>query len=647
MFIAYHCVSNSLQAVTSDATVVAHGDSFFLYIGEKWFVCLGLFFVLAFTLAIKMNQDGPTYETVRVLKRERVVLSDSVGSVFRSIVAFIILINSPSFSFVNHSIFNSGFLADLPLTLRSVPNAVSASFQLPLLLPLTVSHEFSVAVSPILPTSSTVSASTLLPLLLPITVSHEFPVANYHILPTSFAVLPPTYLPVTGIVSSTDFSLVYPPAMVPPVVPKSLKLLPLLLIIINVCLFLLTNYFLLVILIEIWNFTTLWMMRSELVCPVQEMDASDDPPCLPLMTILDHPCLHVLPIIFEHPIGPAQAPARNIVHPCLKRPAAVKQGRQHHVSWSKNPTTHTYTLPVKGNDEVTEIRKWNDVWMMRVELLQTVELVPPVEINALDESPARDNSASPPMKRRRVRARRTSQHSRARTPVRVECLPLKHRRVDNLFKKRVLARDDIEEPGSKRGKRFHKTSPPVISNCRKYNKALREAHAIRVLQHSRSRAIRALQRIRSRACALVTEAVDMEMVDMEMVDVEMVLEVGEVKEIKACSLPSFVETAKADKEHKETVSPSYVESFNIEEVQDSSFFCGVDEIEVEEKVDDNITESFGFESLVDGRGRQYKRSLRNKKKMTNDICLELLGSENGRQLRRSLRTKHRKKPIYC
>eukprot|EP00979_Chaetoceros_neogracilis_P001545 scaffold264_cov153-Chaetoceros_neogracile.AAC.1 len=183
-------------------------------------------------------------------------------------------------------------------------------------------------------------------------------------------------------------------------------------------------------------------------------------------------------------------------------------------------------MPVKGDDEVTEIRKWNDVWMMRVELLQTVELVPPVEINALDESPARDSgmmdSASPPMKRRRVRARRTSQYSRARNPVRVECLPLKDRRVDNLFKKRVLARDDIEEPGSKRGKRFHQTSPPVFSNCRKYNKALREAHAIRVLQHSRSRAIRALQRIRSRACAPVTEAVD-----MEMVDVEMVLEVGE------------------------------------------------------------------------------------------------------------------------
>eukprot|EP00979_Chaetoceros_neogracilis_P013374 scaffold3804_cov174-Chaetoceros_neogracile.AAC.1 len=91
----------------------------------------------------------------------------------------------------------------------------------------------------------------------------------------------------------------------------------------------------------------------------------------------------------------------------------------------------------------------------------------------------------------------------------------------------------MEEPGTKRGKRFHKPSPPVFSNCRKYNKALREAHAIRVLQHSRSRAIRALQRIRSRACALVTEAVDMEMVDMEMVDMEMVLEVGEVKEIKA------------------------------------------------------------------------------------------------------------------
>eukprot|EP00979_Chaetoceros_neogracilis_P009920 scaffold2296_cov133-Chaetoceros_neogracile.AAC.1 len=86
-----------------------------------------------------MNQDGPTYETVRVLKRERVVLSDSVGSV--------------------------GFLADLPLTLRSVPNAVSASFQLPLLLPLTVSHEFSVAVSPILPTSSTV-----LPFMFPVNV---------------------------------------------------------------------------------------------------------------------------------------------------------------------------------------------------------------------------------------------------------------------------------------------------------------------------------------------------------------------------------------------------------------------------------------------------------------------------------------------
>eukprot|EP00979_Chaetoceros_neogracilis_P008282 scaffold1843_cov232-Chaetoceros_neogracile.AAC.1 len=561
MFIAL-CVSNSLQAVTSDATVVAHGDSFFPY-GMEWSGVLFLVCCAAFQLAMIKDNVGSD-ETVRVLKRERVVLSESVCSVFRSIVAFIILINLSSFSFINHSIVNRGYLANKSLTLRSAPDAVFASTLLPLLLPIPVSNEFPVANINILPSSSAilpirlpiklpvavfkttvphaVSASTLLPLLLPITVSHEFPVANYHILPTSFAV------------SSTDFLLVYPPAMVPPVVPKSLKLLPLLLIIINVCLFLLTNYFLLVILIEIWNFTTLWMMRSELVPPVQEMHASDDPPCLPLMTILDHPCLHVLPIIFEHPIGPAQAPARNIVHPCLKRPAAVKQGRQHHVSWSTKLTTHTYTLPVKGNDEVTEIRKWNDVWMMRVELLQSVELVPPVEINALDESPARDNSASPPMKRRRVRARRTSQYSRARTPVRVECLPLKHRRVDNLFKKRVLARDDIEEPGSKRGKRFHKTSAPVFSNCRKYNKALREAHAIRVLQHSRSRAIRALQRIRSRACALVTEAVDIEMVDMdmEMVDMEMVLEVGEVKEIKACSLSSFVETAKADKEHKET-----------------------------------------------------------------------------------------------
>jgi hypothetical protein len=615
MFIAYPCVSNSFQAVTSDATVVAHGDSFFLYIGEKWFVRLGLFFVLAFTLAIKMNQDGPTNETVRVLKRERVVLSDSVGPVFRSIVAFIILINSPSFS--NHSIFNSGFLADLPLTLRTVPNAVSASFELPLLLPLTVvSHEFSVAVSPILPTSSAV---------LPLPV-HVQPVSliNFY-LPVIRPVIFPVYLP--NIVPSSELLPIYLPVIRPSDVPEAMfswfEFLPLLLIVIPAFLFLV--------------YMT-WLQ------PVDEMG---DIVCADIETILDHPCLHVLPIIFEHPIGPAQAPARNIVHPCLKRPATVKQGRQHHVSWSTKLTTHTYTLPVKGNDEVTEIRKWNDVWMMRVELLQTVELVPPVEINALDESPARDNSASPPMKRRRVRARRTSQHSRARTPVRVECVPLKHRRVDNLFKKRVLARDSMEEPGSKRGKRFHKTSPPVISNCRKYNKALREAHAIRVLQHSRSRAIRALQRIRSRACALVTEAVDMEMVDMEMVDMEMVLEVGEVKEIKACSLASFVETAKADKEHKETVSPSYVESFNIEEVQDSSFFCGVDEIQVEEKVDDNITESFGFESLVDGRGRQYKRSLRNKKKMTNDICLELLGSENGRQLRRSLRTKHRKKPIYC
>jgi hypothetical protein len=142
--------------------------------------------------------------------------------------------------------------------------------------------------------------------------------------------------------------------------------------------------------------------------------------------------------------------------------------------------------------------------------------------------------------------------------------------------------------------------------------------------------------------AVDIEMVDMEMVDMEMVDMEMVLEVVEVKEIKACSLPSFVETAKADKEHKETVCE---ETFNIGGVQDSPFFCGVDEIQVEEKVD--IKESFGFESLVDGRGRQYKRSLRNKKKMTNDICLELLGSESCSQLRRSLRTKHRKKPIYC
>eukprot|EP00979_Chaetoceros_neogracilis_P001639 scaffold289_cov162-Chaetoceros_neogracile.AAC.1 len=377
---------------------------------------------------------------------------------------------------------------------------------------------------------------------------------------------------------------------------------------------------------EIRKWNDVWRMRIELLQTVElfppvEFHAPDESPAR------DSGMMDFLPIIYEHPIGPAEVPARNI---------DVKQS--HRVSWSRKCTTHI--LPVKGDDEQTEIRKWNDVWRMRIELLQTIELIPPVEFHAPDESPARDSgmmdSASPPMERRRVRARRASQHSRARTPV----------RVDTLFKKRVLARDSMEEPASKRGKRFHKTSPRVISNCRKYNKALREAHAIRVLQHSRSRAIRALQRIRSRACALVTEAVDIEMVDVEMVDMEMVLEVGEVKEIKACSLPSFVETAKADKDHKETVwPPLYVD--NIEEVQDSSFFCGVDEIQVEEKVDDNIAESFGFESLVDGRGRQYKRSLRNKKKMTNDVCLELLGNKSGRQLRRSLRTKHRKKPIYC
>jgi hypothetical protein len=44
-----------------------------------------------------------------------------------------------------------------------------------------------------------------------------------------------------------------------------------------------------------------------------------------------------------------------------------------------------------------------------------------------------------------------------------------------------------------------------------------------------------------------------------MVDIEMAA-VEEVKEIAACSLPSFTDTAKADKESKETVcSPPYVD----------------------------------------------------------------------------------------
>jgi len=85
---------------------------------------------------------------------------------------------------------------------------------------------------------------------------------------------------------------------------------------------------------------------------------------------------------------------------------------------------------------------------MIIELLQTLELIPPVEIHAPDESPARDSvmmdsvmmdsvmmdSTSPPTKWRRVRARRASQHSHAHTPVRVVCLPLKHCGVDTLFK---------------------------------------------------------------------------------------------------------------------------------------------------------------------------------------------------------------------
>jgi|AntRauTorckE5430_2_1112549.scaffolds.fasta_scaffold10968_2 hypothetical protein len=64
----------------------------------------------------------------------------------------------------------------------------------------------------------------------------------------------------------------------------------------------------------------------------------------------DYPSLYFLPIIYEHPIGPAEVPGRNI---------DVKES--HHVSWSRKCTTHI--LPVKGDDELTEIRKWNDVWM--------------------------------------------------------------------------------------------------------------------------------------------------------------------------------------------------------------------------------------------------------------------------------------------
>jgi len=123
MFIAYS-VSNRLQAVTSDATVVAHGDSFFPY-GMEWSGVLFLVCCAAFKLAMIKDNDGSD-ETVRVLKRERVDLSESVCSVFRSIVAFIILINLSSFSFVNHSIVNRGYLANKSLTLRSVPDAVFA-----------------------------------------------------------------------------------------------------------------------------------------------------------------------------------------------------------------------------------------------------------------------------------------------------------------------------------------------------------------------------------------------------------------------------------------------------------------------------------------------------------------------------------------
>eukprot|EP00979_Chaetoceros_neogracilis_P012609 scaffold3369_cov128-Chaetoceros_neogracile.AAC.1 len=100
MLIAY-CFSNSLQAVTSDATVVAHGDSFFPF-GMEWSGVLFLVCCAAFQLAMIKDNVGSD-ETVRVLKRERVVL---------------------------------GYLANKSFTLRSAPDAVFASTLLPLLLPI-------------------------------------------------------------------------------------------------------------------------------------------------------------------------------------------------------------------------------------------------------------------------------------------------------------------------------------------------------------------------------------------------------------------------------------------------------------------------------------------------------------------------------
>ena len=131
--------------------------------------------------------------------------------------------------------------------------------------------------------------------------------------------------------------------------------------------------------------------------------------------------------------------------------------------------------------------------------------------------------------------------------------PMKRRRVDTSFRKLVLGRDAMEEPAVKRGKRFHKTSPsplpPTSSDCVRYNAALYEVQSSRALQRSRARIpVRVVFKElrdhdaskRKYAFKDVTYYPPLKPCCIETV------EVGEVKEMAASSLPSFTEMAKAN-----------------------------------------------------------------------------------------------------
>jgi len=65
--------------------------------------------------------------------------------------------------------------------------------------------------------------------------------------------------------------------------------------------------------------------------------------------------------------------------------AEIMENQGRHVFWNENASVHI--VPVKMDEELKEIREFKAIWMTRIQLLDTVPFVPPVEIHVSDEHP--------------------------------------------------------------------------------------------------------------------------------------------------------------------------------------------------------------------------------------------------------------------